>query len=88
MVLTVSSGDQTIYSSDSCPADPNRQLLAKTSDMNRTSQKMTWGASRTGDQCVKDQSKLPKVDRGTYTAQLSLKNAPKAVSDPVTIQVQ
>lgn len=88
VVLTVLSGDQTIYSSDSCPADPNRQLLAKTSDMNRTSQKMTWGASRTGDQCVEDQSKLPKVDRGTYTAQLSLKNAPKAVSDPVTIQVQ
>ena len=88
VVLTVSSGDQTIYSSDSCPADPNRQLLAKTSDMNRTSQKMTWGASRTGDQCVEDQNKLPKVDRGTYTAQLSLKNAHKAVSDPVTIQVQ
>ena len=88
VVLTVSSGDQTIYSSDSCPADPNRQLLAKTSDMNRTSQKMTWGASRTGDQCVEDQSKLPKVDRGAYTAQLSLKNAHKAVSDPVTIQVQ
>ena len=88
VVLTVSSGDQTIYSSDSCPADPNRQLLAKTSDMNRTSQKMTWGTSRTGDQCVEDQSKLPKVGRGTYTAQLSLKNAHKAVSDPVTIQVQ
>ena len=56
--------------------------------MNRTSQKMTWGTSRTGDQCVEDQSKLPKVVRGTYTAQLSLKNAHKAVSDPVTIQVQ
>ena len=44
------------------------------------------GRSRTGDQCVEDQSKLPKVDRGAYTAQLSLKNAHKAVSDPVTIR--
>ena len=56
--------------------------------MEQQETKITWGASRTGDQCVEDQNKLPKVDRGTYTAQLSLKNAHKAVSDPVTIQVQ
>jgi len=47
---------------------------------------MTWNTNRTGSSCAED-STLPKVEAGTYTAQLSMKDHPKIVSNKVTITV-
>mgnify|MGYP007028774386 CR=1 FL=1 len=50
-------------------------------------QKIAWNTNRTGTSCVAD-DQLPKVDRGTYVAQLSLKDDPKVQSKPQTITVE
>lgn len=83
-VLTISSGDKTVWRSDSCPAD-SRMLLMSKGDADQ--QQITWNANATGSECA-DDSTLPKVNAGTYTARLSLKDQPEVVSDPVTILVQ
>lgn len=83
-VLTITSGNETIWRSDVCPAVSRPLLMAKG---DKDSQTITWNANRTGSECV-DDSELPRVDRGTYVAQLSLKDAPKAKSDSVTITVE
>ncbi|WP_420897320.1 hypothetical protein [Bifidobacterium goeldii] len=84
-VLTISSGNDVIWRSDSCPADSRMLLMAKGDKKTDT---ITWNTSRTGDTCVENQDDLPKVDRGTYIARLSLKDHPAVTSDPVTITVQ
>lgn len=83
-VLTITSGTDTIWRSDVCPATARPLLMA---EGDKDSQTITWNADRTGSECV-DDSELPRVDRGTYVAQLSLKDAPKVKSDPVTITVE
>ena len=50
-------------------------------------QKMTWDTVRSGSECVAE-GDLPHVDRGTYVAQLVLKDDPKVMSKPVTITVE
>lgn len=82
--LTITSGQDTVWRSDSCPVDSKKLLLANAADMDKASQKFTWNANRTGQGCVKDEGKLPNVDRGTYVAQLSLG---KSISGKVTITV-
>ncbi|NEG55834.1 hypothetical protein GFD21_08725 [Bifidobacterium sp. SMA15] len=84
-VLTIRSGGDVVWRSDACPAEARQLLMAKG---DKDIQSMTWGANRTSDQCVENQDDLPKVDRGTYTAELSLKNAPKVTSEKVTVEVQ
>ncbi|WP_034525816.1 hypothetical protein [Bifidobacterium stellenboschense] len=86
-VLTITSADgkDTVWTSDSCPADARMLLMAKG---DKDVQTLTWGANRTGSECVANQDDLPKVDRGAYVARLSLKNAPKVTSEKVTIEVQ
>ena len=84
-VLTITSGGETVWRSDACPAEARSLLMAKGDKDVKT---ITWNASRTSDQCVENQDDLPKVDRGTYVGVLSLKNAPKVKSQPVTIEVQ
>ncbi|NEG89759.1 hypothetical protein GFD25_07155 [Bifidobacterium aerophilum] len=83
-VLTITSGSQTIWKSDVCPVD-SRLLLMSKGDSDR--QQITWNANATGSECKADAS-LPKVNAGTYTARLSLKDQPEVTSDPVTITVQ
>ncbi|OZG62805.1 hypothetical protein BHAP_2048 [Bifidobacterium hapali] len=83
-VLTISSGDKTVWRSDSCPVD-SRMLLMGKGDEDR--QQITWNANATGSEC-QDDAALPKVNAGTYTARLSLRDQPKVTSDPVTITVQ
>lgn len=84
-VLTISSDGQTVWRSDSCPADARMLLMAKG---DKDVQTLTWGANRTGSECVEGQDDLPKVPRGAYTAQLSLKDAPKVVSEKVNVEVR
>lgn len=84
LVLTITSGDETIWRSDVCPADPRLLLMAKGDADKR---QIVWNADATGDACAEDDS-LPKVNAGTYVAKLSLKDQPKVASDPVTISVQ
>ncbi|MBW3087631.1 hypothetical protein KIH77_02595 [Bifidobacterium sp. 82T24] len=83
-VLTITSGNETIWRSDSCPAD-SRQLLMTGSD--KDIQSVVWNTNRTGKKCAEDGS-LPHVDAGTYVAMLSLKDNAAVKSDPLTITVQ
>lgn len=84
VVLTITSGDETVWRSDVCPVDGTQLLMANGDRKVRT---VTWNANRTGSECADDAS-LPKVDRGTYVARLSLKSDSKAQSSPVTFEVQ
>lgn len=85
-VLTITSGQETIYKSDVCPADSRLLLMAKG---DKDVQKVTWNtnANATLAKCT-DESGWAKVNAGTYVAQLSLKDHPKVKSDPVTFTVQ
>lgn len=83
-VLTITSGGDTVWRSDACDVDSRKLLLAAGDTDTQT---MTWNTNRSGQTCTED-SKLPKVDSGTYTAQLSMRDHPKIVSNKVTITVQ
>jgi hypothetical protein len=83
-VLTITSGNTTIWRSDSCPVD-SRMLLMTGND--KDIQTIAWNANATGEQCQQD-SALPNVERGTYVARLSLKDNDKVQSDPVSVVVQ
>lgn len=83
-VLVITSGDDTVWRSDACEDGYRPLLLMESVD---DEQKMTWNTNRSGDECVAD-AELPKVDRGTYVAQLELADDPKVTSKPVTIEVQ
>lgn len=83
-VLTITSGVDTVWRSDACDVDSRKLLLAAGDTDTQT---MTWNTNRSGQTCTED-SKLPKVDAGTYTAQLSMRDHPKIVSNKVTITVQ
>ena len=88
-VLTITSGDQTVYRSDVCEVKSRMLLMSKSDEMKQDKQTLTWGAnSNASDTTCRKDSELPKVDRGTYVARLSLKNAPNVVSDPVTLEVK
>ena len=84
VVLTIKSGDDVIWKSNVCPVDADYRLLAKGDKVKQT---ITWPGTRTGSECV-EESTLPKVDRGVYSAQLSIEGHPKAKSDPVGITVE
>ncbi|MCO6558882.1 MAG: hypothetical protein J6575_05605 [Bifidobacterium sp.] len=77
------SGD-TVWSSGVCPADPRNLLLAKG---DKDVQKITWPTDSTGSTCVPD-DQLPRVERGTYLAQLSLKDHPDVKSEKVPVIVE
>lgn len=73
LVLTITSGSDVIWRSDVCEAAYRPRLFfADVTD----EQKIAWNTNRTGTSCVAD-DQLPKVDRGTYVAQLSLKDEPE-----------
>lgn len=78
------SGEQIIWRSGVCPAKPRNLLLAKG---DTDEQQITWPTAKTGDTCVPD-DKLPKVRRGTYMAQLSVKDHPKLKSEKVPVVVE
>ncbi|WEV69079.1 hypothetical protein OZX73_07420 [Bifidobacterium sp. ESL0775] len=80
---TASSGE-TIWSSAACPADSRKLLMAKG---DKDEQKITWPADKTGSTCVPD-DQLPRVKRGTYMAQLSLKDQPSVKSEKVPVVVK
>lgn len=84
VVLTIKSGDDVIWKSNVCPVDADYRLLAKGDKVKQT---ITWPGTRIGSECV-EESTLPKVDRGVYSAQLSIEGHPKAKSDPVGITVE
>ncbi|MGO4974010.1 hypothetical protein [Bifidobacterium boum] len=83
-VLTITSGGDTVWRSDACDVDSRKLLLAAGDTDTQT---MTWNTNRSGQTCTED-AKLPKVGAGTYTAQLSMRDHPKIVSNKVTITVQ
>lgn len=83
-VLTITSGDDQIWRSDSCPVE-SRMLMMAQGD--KDIQTMRWNTNRSGSECV-DDADLPKVAAGTYMAQLSLKDHPEVVSQQVPFIVQ
>ncbi|WP_300767042.1 hypothetical protein [uncultured Bifidobacterium sp.] len=83
-VLTITSGNDVVWTSASCESDSNYLLLA-TGD--KTSLTITWNADRTGSTCVDDDD-LPRVSRGTYVAKVAMKEDSGVASDPVTVVVQ
>lgn len=83
-VLVVKSGDQEIWRSDSCPLDARPLLMAKG---DKDVQTMTWKADATQDQCQPEEN-LPRVEAGSYTAQLVLKSDQKVTSQAVPVMVQ
>ena len=83
-VLTITSGDDTVYKSDVCPVK-SRMLLMASGD--KDIQTIKWNTNRTSDECHND-ADLPKVDRGTYVARLSMRDLPEVTSDEVPFQVQ
>ena len=83
-VLTITSGDDTVYKSDVCQAKPYKRLLAL---VDKDVETLTWNTNRTGEDCREDAA-LPKVDRGTYVARLSMRDLPEVTSDEVPFQVQ
>ena len=83
-VLTITSGGDQIWKSDSCPVE-SRMLLMAQGD--KDIQTIRWNTNRSGNECVDDED-LPKVGAGTYVAQLSLKDHPEVVSQQVPLVVQ
>lgn len=83
-VLTITSGDDQVWRSDSCPVE-SRMLMMAQGD--KDIQTMRWNTNRSGSECV-DDADLPKVGAGTYVAQLSLKDHPEVVSQQVPFVVQ
>lgn len=85
-VLTITSGDQVVWRSDACPADPRRLLMARG---DKDIQSIIWNTdSNTGQDACKEGTTLPKVNPGAYVGTLSLKADPKVASDPVPVLVQ
>ena len=64
VVLTIKSGDDVVWKSNVCPVDTDYRLLAKGDEVKQT---ITWPVTRTGSECVEDQSTLPKVDRASQS---------------------
>lgn len=85
-VLTITSGQETVYKSDLCSAS-SRMLLMSKGD--KDEQKLTWNTdyNATLTECT-DEADWSKVKAGTYVAQIALKDAPKAKSDPLTFTVE
>ncbi|PJM76956.1 hypothetical protein [Bifidobacterium felsineum] len=85
-VLTITSGSETIYQSGLCAPDSRWLLMAKG---DKDVQQLKWNTdyNSTLTECT-DETSWPKVNPGTYTAQIALKDAPKVKSDPLTFTVQ
>ncbi|KFI90791.1 hypothetical protein [Bifidobacterium ruminantium] len=83
-VLTIKSGKDVIWKSDVCPVNSDYRLLVKGDEVKQT---ITWPGVRSGSACA-DAADLPKVDRGVYSAQLSVKGHAKTKSEPVGITVE
>ena len=85
-VLTITTGNETVWKSDVCPADSRMLLMAKG---DKDIQPITWNANAnaTLTECT-DEADWPKVNTGTYVATLSLKDAPGVTSDPLVFTVQ
>ncbi|KAB7787359.1 hypothetical protein [Bifidobacterium cebidarum] len=85
-VLTITSGSETIYKSDLCAPDSRWLLMAKG---DKDAQQLKWNTdyNATLTECT-DEAGWSKVNAGTYTAQIALKDAPKVKSDPVTFTVE
>ncbi|QOL35333.1 hypothetical protein [Bifidobacterium lemurum] len=85
-VLTITSGEETIWRSDVCAADPRMLLMAKG---DKDIQTITWNtnANATLTECT-DEADWSTVNPGTYVARLSLKDVPDATSDQVVFTVQ
>ena len=83
-ILTITSGNDVVWSSAVCPADSNYLLMAQGDKSDMT---ITWNADRTGSTCVED-SQLPRVGKGTYVAKVVMKDDSKVASDPVSVAVE
>lgn len=83
-ILTITSGNDTVWTSASCTSDSRMLLMAKGDKDTAT---ITWNADRTGSSCEED-SALPRVDAGTYVAKVAMKGDASVSSPAVTVTVK
>jgi hypothetical protein len=83
-VLIITSGEQTIWRSDSCPVDSRLLLMAQG---DHDEQRIRWNANATTDQCLSE-DRLLKVNPGSYKAQIVIKSDPSLKSQVVPVVVQ
>lgn len=83
-VLTITSGKDTVWKSNVCPVNSHMLLMAQG---DKDIQTITWNTNRTGTRCEQD-AYLPKVDRGTYIAKLTMRDIPGLASEQVPILVE
>ena len=84
LVLTITSNGETVWKSDVCPVDTDYRLIDKGDEIKQT---ITWPGVRSGSECA-DAADLPNVDRGVYSAQLSIRGHAKTKSEPVGVTVE
>lgn len=82
MVLTIVSGDETIYRSSDCPENKQQLLFAKGDS---TVQSLVWPTTRSSTDCGAEPL---RVGAGTYVAQVHLTSDEKAKSQEVPIIIQ
>lgn len=82
-VLTITSGDETVWSSALCKAGARSLLI---SDNQKDVQTLTWSTSASSTQCGKKASKPAAA--GTYKAKLSLRDVPDVESKEITFEVK
>ena len=73
-----------VWKSNVCPVDTDYRLIAKGDEVKQT---ITWPGVHSGSECA-DAADLPNVDRGVYSAQLSVEGHAKTKSEPVGITVE
>lgn len=81
-VLTITSGEQTVWSSALCKAGARSLLM---SDTQKDTQTLTWDTAASSEKC--GEKAAAPAGAGTYKAQLSLRDLPAVTSDPVVFQV-
>ena len=84
LILTITSNGETVWKSNVCPVDTDYRLIDKGDEIKQT---VTWPGVRSGSECA-DAADLPKVDRGVYSARLSIQGHAKAKSEPVAVTVE
>lgn len=81
-VLTITSGDQEVWSSALCPADPRQLLMAS---QQKDIQDLMWNTTASMTECNATAEK--PAAPGMYKAKLTLKDVPGAESNEVAFEV-
>jgi len=83
MQMTVTSGDDTVWSTDQCPANPEEhQVLLAPGATEKDA--ITWSGTRSDEGCPKD---APAAEPGTYQVEVSVAADGGSVKAQRTVEV-